>query len=71
MSTDGSSEVFGGIIIAGIVSTVLIVVVSVATWFHVRSEARKDAECTSRGGVRIEVGSNDLCIRKDAIIKKF
>jgi len=69
MSSDGSSDAFGAIILAAIISVVLLIVISLGTWLHVRSEARKDADCDKRGGIRIEIGNKDHCIRKSAFIQ--
>jgi cytochrome oxidase assembly protein ShyY1 len=71
MSTDGSSDAYAKIIIVGIVSSVFAIFIGLGTWMHSRAEARKDAACASQGGVRVEVGSNYLCIRKSAIIEKI
>jgi hypothetical protein len=68
MTSDGSSDSFALIIVAGIVSFVILLALGVGTWFHKRSEDKADKACAAIEGIRLEIGHDDYCIKRNAIL---
>jgi hypothetical protein len=68
MSTDGSSDAIVAAFWLLVVAVVLTAAIGVGAWLHKRAEARENAACEQIGGVRIEAGGEDVCLRRAAVL---